>query len=103
VKTRSDAATGANTELAGGEVDAIDFFQKMAVRRGSLMTFPKKGISAMPCFPARGLPQSGSKGLSQLWSWKKTSAPLAACFSTSEAIMRLVLYFNFNSRLVCGY
>jgi hypothetical protein len=28
VKTRSDAATGVKTELAGGEVDAIDFFQR---------------------------------------------------------------------------
>jgi hypothetical protein len=68
----------------------------MAVRRGSLMTFTQKGISTMPCFPARGLPQSGSKGLSQLWSWKKTSAPLAACFSTSEEHYALGVVFQFQ-------
>jgi hypothetical protein len=71
VKTRSDAATGANTELAGGEVDAIDFFQKMAVRRGSFK----------PCFPARGLPHQVQRDFLSLGLGKDLSTPSGLFFN----------------------
>ena len=69
VKTRSDAATGANTELMGGWVDAIDVFQKMAVRRGSFSR-----ASLREDYLIR------FKGTFSALVLQKTSAPLAACF-----------------------